>query len=156
MTPDQASKVVEAVRDLARHGLEDKSVGAAREWARELLELEEVDLSYYPEKPLLWEFPDREEETNPRSGWSFDMKELPPERICVMCVGTFTDPEAVVQARNGLGVPIAHVKDVYQGIRHAVNGMTLFTQHGAILPMIAITVLNSSPLCALHIREVEL
>jgi len=50
MTPDQASKVVEAVRDLARHGLEDKSVGAAREWARELLEAE--DLPYWPAEAL--------------------------------------------------------------------------------------------------------
>jgi hypothetical protein len=154
VTPDQASKIVEAVRALARHGLEDKNVDAPRDWARDLLE--NAELKYWPEEPYLFYFPDRREETNPPRGWSFDMKEFPPERICVMCVGTFMDAEMVVQARNGLGVPIAHVTEVYQAIRHAINGMELFTQYGAVLPMIAITLLNSSPLCARHVVEVEL
>lgn len=152
MTPDQASAIVEAVREAARSGTEERIT--VRDWARELLELETVDLPYWPREALLWEFPDREEQTNPPRRWGIDLKEYGPDRICILCAAQFCDPDTVVQARNGLGVPVAHVKTVYQGIRHTLNGLELFTQSGGVLPMMAVSMINASPVCHLHSTQV--
>lgn len=53
MTPDEALKIVEAVREAARHGIADSAAGfmpTARDWARYVLE--DAGQNYYPDEPL--------------------------------------------------------------------------------------------------------
>ncbi len=55
MKQQQALKVIEAVREAARHGT-DEPHESVRDWARH--QLEQAGLSYYPETPLELETPD--------------------------------------------------------------------------------------------------
>lgn len=56
MTPDQALKIVEAVRELARHGPSEEEFGIKpRDWAR--ARLEEAGLDYWPDVPVELEIP---------------------------------------------------------------------------------------------------